>query len=274
MKILQVNSVCGVGSTGRIATDLYKIIESNGHECIVAYGRGSAPDNIKTIKIGSNIDNYLHVAKTRIFDRNAFGSKIATRDFINKVEEYNPDIIHLHNIHGYYINIEILFNYIKEKNKTVIWTLHDCWAFSGHCSYFDIVNCDKWKTGCYNCPNKGQYPKSLLLDNSKQNYLRKKSIFSGIKNLTIVTPSVWLSDLVKQSILKDYESKIIYHGIDLNKFNVKSNSTFRERHDLGNKFLILGVANIWDERKGYRYFIELSKIIKEDSMDRLHLIGQ
>ena len=189
MKVLQINSVCGVGSTGRIATDLYKVLEEQGHKCKIAYGRGTAPEGIDSIKIGSNLDNYYHVFKTRVFDKHGFGSVNATKKFIEEVKDYDPDIIHLHNIHGYYINIEILFNYLKEANKPVIWTLHDCWAFTGHCSYFDYVGCNKWKSGCYNCEQKGEYPSSKVLDNSKLNYEKKKELFTSVKNMTIVTPS-------------------------------------------------------------------------------------
>ena len=167
MKVLQINSVCGVGSTGRIATDLYKVLEEQGHECVIAYGRGTAPEGIKTIKIGTDFDNYMHVAKTRLFDKHGFGSTKATKEFIKKVKEYDPDVIHLHNIHGYYINIEILFNYLKEADKKVIWTLHDCWAFTGHCAYFDYVGCNKWKNQCNSCPQKKEYPTSNMIDSSK-----------------------------------------------------------------------------------------------------------
>ena len=171
MKILQINSVCGVGSTGRIAANLYKILENQGHECKIAYGRGSAPDDINSIKIGSNLDTYYHIFKTRVFDKHGFESVNATKKFIEEVKEYDPDIIHLHNIHGYYTNIEILFNYLKEANKPVVWTLHDCWAFTGHCSYFDYVGCNKGKNGCHNCEQKGEYPSSKILDKSKSTTL-------------------------------------------------------------------------------------------------------
>ena len=263
MKILQINSVCGVGSTGRIATDLYKVLEEQGHECKIAYGRGVAPEGIDSIKIGSNLDNYTHVFKTRVFDKHGFGSVNATKKFIEEVKEYNPDIIHLHNIHGYYINIEILFNYLKEANKPVIWTLHDCWAFTGHCAYFDYVGCDKWKNGCNKCPQKEGYPTSKVFDNSKLNYEKKRELFTSIKNMTIVTPSKWLANLVKESFLGKYPVEIINNGIDLEVFK-PTESDFRERYNLQDKFIILGVASVWEERKGLKYFIELSKELSAD----------
>ena len=263
MKVLQINSVCGVGSTGRIATDLYKVIEEAGHECVIAYGRGNAPEGIKTIKIGSNFDNYMHVAKTRIFDKHGFGSIKATKDFIKKVEEYDPDVIHLHNIHGYYINIEILFDYLKRANKKVVWTLHDCWAFTGHCAYFDYVGCSRWKSQCKECKQKREYPNSLLMDNSEYNFNKKKELFSGLKNLILVTPSKWLANLVKESYLSEYKVEVINNGIDLDVFKpIKSN--FREQYRLENKFILLGVANVWDRRKGLGYLIELANTLNED----------
>ena len=263
MKILQINSVCGVGSTGRIATDLYKVLEEQGHECKIAYGRGTAPEGIDSIKIGSNLDNYIHVFKTRVFDKHGFGSVSATKKFIEKVKEYDPDIIHLHNIHGYYINIEILFNYLKEANKPVVWTLHDCWAFTGHCSHFDYVGCDKWKNGCNNCIQKNEYPSSKVMDNSKFNYEKKKELFTSVKNMTIVTPSKWLANLVRESFLGKYSVEVINNGIDLDVFK-PTESDFRERYNLQDKFIVLGVASVWTERKGLKYFIELSKELSDD----------
>ena len=263
MKILQINSVCGVGSTGRIATDLYKVLEEQGHECKIAYGRGTAPEGIDSIKIGSNLDNYTHVFKTRVFDKHGFGSVNATKKFIEEVKEYDPDIIHLHNIHGYYINIEILFNYLKEANKPVVWTLHDCWAFTGHCAYFDYVGCDKWKSGCNKCPQKQGYPTSNIIDNSKFNYENKRKLFTSMKNMTIVTPSKWLANLLKESFLDKYPVEVINNGIDLNVFK-PTESNFKEKYNLQGKFIVLGVASVWEERKGLKYFIELSKELSDD----------
>lgn len=270
MKVLQINSVCGVGSTGRIATDIHKMLVEQGHESYIAYGRGQAKNCDQTIKIGSKFDNYAHVALTRIYDKHGFGSKKATKEFINKVEELDPDVIHLHNIHGYYINVEILFDYLNKANKPVIWTLHDCWAFTGHCAYFDYVGCDKWKTNCFECPEKNSYPSSKFIDNSYNNFSIKKDIFTGIKNLTIVTPSIWLAGIVKESIVGEYPIAVINNGIDLGVFQ-PTESNFRTKHNLENIYIILGVASIWDRRKGLKYFVELSK--KLENNEKIVLVG-
>jgi len=265
MKVLQINSVCGIGSTGRIATDIHQILEAQGHESWIAYGRGEAINCSNTIKIGNKLDNYKHVALTRIFDLQGFGSVQATKDFIKEIEFLDPDVIHLHNLHGYYLNIEILFNYLKRANKPVIWTLHDCWSFTGHCSHFDYVGCERWKIGCYNCPEKKMYPGSLLMDNSQKNYHSKKEIFTGIKNLTIISPSEWLAKEVKESFLGEYPIQVINNGIDLNLFK-PTEGEFRKTYNLENKFIILGVASIWTERKGVNFFIELAKELTKDEI--------
>lgn len=269
MKVLQINSVCGYGSTGRITTDIYKILKEQGHECLIAYGRGNAPKGINSIKIGTNFDNYIHAIKTRLLDRHGFASIKATKEFIKKAKEYDPDVIHLHNIHGYYINIELLFNYLKEANKPVIWTLHDCWAFTGHCTHFDYVNCDKWKILCNECQQISQYPKSIK-DNSKNNYMLKKKIFTSLSNLVLVTPSRWLANLVKKSYLSKYNVAVINNGIDLNVFKPLSGN-FRIKYNLQDKFIILGVASILGERKGLNYFFELAK--KLDSSYQIIIVG-
>lgn len=262
MRVLQINSVCGVGSTGRIATDLYKVLEERGHESKIAYGRGIAPEGIDSIKIGSSFDNYIHVFKTRVFDKHGFGSVNATKKFIEEVKKYNPDIIHLHNIHGYYINIEILFNYLKEANKPVVWTLHDCWAFTGHCAYFDYAGCYKWKSRCNKCPQKQIYPSSNIIDNSKTNYEKKRELFTSVKNMTIVTPSEWLANLVKESFLGKYRVEVINNGIDLDVFK-PTKSDFRQKYGLEDKFIILGVAGQWSKRKGLEYFVDLERKISD-----------
>lgn len=269
MNILQINSVCGIGSTGRIASDLHAFLLSDGHQSTVAFGRETAKNCAHTIRIGSRFDNYLHVAKTRLFDKHGFGSASATKRFIAELKALNPDVIHLHNLHGYYIHIGLLFDYLKQANKPVIWTLHDCWIFTGHCAYFDFVGCDRWKTTCHDCPEKMQYPTSYI-DNSRWNYQAKNEIFLGVNKLTLVTPSKWLAALVKQSFLQDYPVELINNGIDLSVFRPMPNA-FRTHYKLKDTFIVLGVASGFGERKGYNYFIELAKQLKSD--EKLVLVG-
>jgi len=270
MNNLQINSVCGIGSTGRIATDLHAILIAKGHQSTVAFGRDTAQNCTQTIRIGSRIDNYLHVAYTRLFDSHGFGSRTATKAFIKKIILLNPDVIHLHNMHGYYLHIGLLFEYLKQAQKPVIWTLHDCWAFTGHCAYFDFIGCDRWKNECHDCPITSEYPKSLFLDRSKRNYQQKKEFFTGVQNLAIVTPSRWLAYLIKDSFLQEYPVKVINNGIDLNVFK-PTPSDFRQRYNLHGKFILLGIASIWNERKGYQYFIDLAKHLHRD--EKIVMVG-
>ena len=269
MKILQINTVYKSGSTGKIAKDLNDLILSYGHESFIAYSRGKHSES-NCIQVGNKLDINFHALGTRVFDKHGLYSKKATISFIQELEIVNPDIIHLHNIHGYYLNYPILFEYLKKIDKPVIWTLHDCWSFTGHCSYYEYNGCDKWQTECGACPQLRQYPASLVFDNSKNNFLLKKELFSSLNNLTIVTPSTWLANEVKKSFLKNYEVKVINNGIDLDIFK-PSHSNFRVKYKLENKFLILGVASVWEERKGFKYFIELSKLLKND--EQIILIG-
>ena len=264
MKILQINSVAGIGSTGRIATRIDSVLKSQGHESYLAYGRDSQNVSTPSIRIGSNFDVYQHIAMTRIFDKHGFSSKKTTKNFIKEIIEIDPDVIHLHNIHGYYINVEILFDYLKKSKTPVVWTLHDSWAFTGHCSHFEYSGCECWQ-GKTKCIQKKSYPKSLIFNNSLQNYQRKKAAFTGVENLTIVTPSNWLAKLVKESHLKEYPVQVINNGIDLTVFK-PTKSTFREENKLTDKYLILGVANVWGKKKGFDHFIELSKRLKQDEV--------
>lgn len=271
MKIVQINSVCGIGSTGRIATDIHAALQAKGIESHIIYGRSDSRGCDNAIKISNRLDFYSHALQTRLFDNHGFCSTRATQLALKVLDDLQPDIVHLHNIHGYYLNVELLFSYLKKKPEIkVIWTLHDCWPFTGHCAHFDFVNCDKWKTQCFNCPQKNTYPASNLFDNSKGNYQRKKTAFVGLENLTIVTPSRWLADLVKQSYLQDYPVQVVNNGIDLSVFYPRK-SAFRLKHNLTDNFLIMGAASIWSPRKGFDDFISLASQLPNDY--RLVMVG-
>ena len=265
MRILMINVVCGIRSTGRICTDLAAALEAQGHEVKIAYGREDVPEQYKkyAVRIGNDLDVNLHVVEARLFDACGFGSTRATREFINWVKEYDPDVIHLHNIHGYYINIDILFDYLKSCGKKIIWTLHDCWAFTGHAAYCEGANCERWIDGCYNCPKNRDYPVSYF-DRSHNNWMRKKELFSSIPNLTLVTPSYWLKRLVEKSFLKEYPVVVIHNGIDTDKFRCLDNASM-DNLDIAGKKVILGVAAKWDERKGLNDFIKLDGIIDHNN---------
>ena len=271
MKVMQINTVCGSGSVGRIMVDLIHALEAEGGHGIAAFGRREAPSGLEAYKFGTNGDMGVHVLHTFFQGEHGFASKGQTEKLIRKIEEYDPDIVHLHNIHGFYLNVERLFEYLKNAGKPVVWTLHDCWSFTGHCAYFDYVGCTKWKTGCGSCPQyKRVYPYALFKDNSRQNYHRKKAAFTGVPGLTLVTPSRWLADLVKESYLRDYPVRVIPNGIALDKFRPVDKGLRRRLH-MEKKFIILGVAGMWEERKGYAYFEALADRL-EDSC-QIILIG-
>ena len=263
MKILLINVVCGFGSTGKICTDLYDLLKEKNHECCIAFGRGTAPKGYYTYRIGSKFDNYMHVAKTRLFDAQGFASKKATNDFIQFINAYDPDIIHLHNIHGYYLNIELLFTYLKEKKKRIVWTFHDCWPYTGHCAHYLSNHCFDWKTICNNCKFHYVYPKSLT-DHCRRNFIRKKKLFTSIRSLTtIISVSNWLKTEIEQSFFYNFNIETIRSGIDINIFHFRE-SSLREIMNLVDKKVILGVSSQWNEKKGLQYFMELANSLTKE----------
>ena len=216
MRVLIINSVCGYGSTGKICSDIAQQLIRQGHECTVAYGRdGNVPEHLSqhSCRIGTDFEVKLHGLKTRLLDAHGFGSTNATKRFVSWIKDYNPDVIHLHNLHGYYIDVEVLFNYLKTCGKKIIWTLHDCWAFTGHCAYFTAAKCEKWKDKCKDCPSEKEYPATCLLESAERNFERKKRAFTGVEKMRIVVPSDWLKRLVGESFLRDYPVTVIRNGI-------------------------------------------------------------
>lgn len=271
MKVLMINVMCGIRSTGRICTDLATALESEGCEVKIAYGRESVPVEYRkyAVHIGSGLDVYSHAIKARLTDADGLGSKLATKKFLKWVGEFDPDIIHLHNLHGYYINVPLLFRYIIENNKKVIWTLHDMWSFTGHSGTCDMYNCEKWRTGCGNCPAYKDYPASLR-DKSLRNFIWKQNLFTRVKDMTIVTPSKWLAGLVKQSFLKDKKIEVIPNGIDTRQFRTLIND-FKEFYGVQDKILLMGCATSWGEGKGLYDFYKLAE--KLDKRFQIVLVG-
>jgi putative colanic acid biosynthesis glycosyltransferase len=263
-KLLQINSVVNSGSTGRIAEEIGQTAIAAGWKSFIAYGRNDRPSQSELIKIGNDWDIKMHGFQTRMFDRHGLASKSATKELIGKIKVISPDIIHLHNIHGYYLNIEILFKYLRNTNIAVVWTLHDCWPITGHCSYFTFVGCEKWKTKCYECPQKTSYPASWFVDRSEENFHLKKELFTSLTNLTLVPVSNWLSGILKESFLNGFPIKLIHNGINTDVFMPSTSRAFRSKHDLENKFILLGVASVWSPRKGLKDFFELSKHLNSD----------
>lgn len=273
MRIAEINS-CNFGSTGKIMLEIADVAEKNGHTAVVCYpkSRTNAKKQKKSdIVIGSRLSRNLHLKLAGITGLNGCFSYFSMLIFLRKINKFKPDILHLHNIHNCYINLSMLFNHIKKHNIKTVWTFHDCWAFTGHCPHFTMVNCYKWKTGCYNCSQYKEYPQSLF-DNSKKMYRLKKKWFMGVENLTIVTPSEWLAGLVKQSFLKDYPVKVINNGIDLEVFK-PTPSDFRKKYGIAeNKFILLGVAFGWGKRKGLDVFIDLQKRL-DNAKYQIVLVG-
>lgn len=262
--VFEINSV-PYGSTGRIMFQIADTIRRYGGIAYTSFSytkpRGETFSEMD-YQIGSALGKALHIVLAKTTGYHGRYSHFSTYCLIQKIKETKPDVIHLHNIHGWYLNWGMLFNYLEKANIPVVWTLHDCWAFTGHCPHFMAVGCEKWKNGCFECPLHKAYP-GCFIDDSKKQFAFKKKCFTGIPNLTIVTPSLWLSDLVKESYLKEYQTIVINNGIDLNKFRPR-NSDFRKRYKIENKTIILGVAFDWSFRKGIDEFKKLAKDLPQE----------
>lgn len=272
MSIIEINS-CNVGSTGGIMLSVAKAARKSGFRVYTccAYSRTNmAKYDGNTFLIGSKVSHNLHILLGKYFGLSNIFSIISTLFLLRKVKKNNCDLIHLHNLHDCYINLPLLFYYIKKHHIPVVWTLHDCWSFTGRCPYFDLTQCNKWQNGCGECPYpKNSYPEAKI-DTSRMMWNLKKSWFTGLEKCTIVAPSHWLADLVKKSFLKEYSIKVINNGIDLSVFKPTENN-FRERFGLVGKKIVLGVAFGWGKRKGLDIFIELSRRLPEEY--RIVLVG-
>lgn len=268
MKIAQINMI-PYGSTGKIMLQIAETARKQGHEVrtysTIPFDKNEHAASTPTenhFVWGSEKENCIHYYLGSMLGRNGCFSKKGTAELIVDLKAFQPDIVHLHNLHKFCINIPMLFQYLKESNVRTVWTLHDCWAMTGQCPYFTMIKCEKWKTGCEHCPQLNVYPRSRI-DNSKWMYVHKKEWFTGVSDMTLVTPSEWLAGLVRQSFLKNYPVQVINNGIDLSVFN-PTPSDFRKRNKISdNKYLLLGVAFGWGVRKGLDVFIELSKRLSD-----------
>lgn len=252
MKVAEI-SAFNTFSVGKIMNDIKTELQTNGIECKIYYARGKKSTNIK---VGNSLNIYLNALIARLFDNDGFCESSITKKIIHELDQYKPDVIHLHCLHGYYFNSKVFFKYLlKHPEIKVIWTMHDNWAITGHCAYFDLRQCNKWKNQCMNCPSKRDYPKSLF-DHSSKNHVKKIKIFSQLpkEQMVIVSPSKWLDNIIGQSFLNKYEHKVIYNGIDANKFN---------NMNLNREKILLAVASVWDERKNLNKVLEIGYQLKE-----------
>ena len=272
-KLLQINVAINYGSTGKIAEQIGALVMERGWESYIAHGRYINSSRSHSIQVGDKTGWIFHAIMTRLFDRHGLFSTRATRRLVKQIEEIKPDIIHLHNIHGYYINYKVLFNYLRKANIPVVWTLHDCWPMTGHCAHFVYAKCQKWKRGCFDCPEQKSYPKSKFFDRSRRNYIEKRAIFNSVKNLTIVPVSKWLGSIVKESFLKERDVEVIYNGVDVNTFKPIADNDIRERYGIpSHKKIILGAATAWSPNKGFDDFVKLYDILPKEEI-QIVLIG-
>ena len=271
-KLLQINPVLRVNtSTGRIMQEIGELAMLHGWKTYMAYSKGR--DGIKECKseivpVGDVWSTAWHGLETRLLDRHGLASDRATREFVKRIEEIAPDIVHIHNIHGYFLNYRILFDFLSRSGIPVVWTVHDCWLYTGHCYYYSYAGCNKWQTGCGHCPQKKEFPASYFSDRSHRNWLDKKTAFTSmpLDKLTIVPVSDWIREEMSRSFLKDYHFQVIHNGINTEVFDVYDATAVRQQYSLGDKYIFLGVASIWSREKGLADFIKMSELIGQDEV--------
>ena len=264
-KLLQINTTANWGSTGKIAEQIGIHAMRHGWESTIAYGYFINPSKSNIIKVGSDISIKWHRKLSRYWKGDGRGSILATRKLIKQIDAIKPDIIHLHNIHGIYLNYPILFNYLNSIDTPVVWTMHDCWSFTGRCAHFVDVACDKWKSGCNKCTALKQYPKTHV-DFAAENFRLKQRLFTAKRNMVLIPVSEWLRGFVLDSMLKDCRSETFHNGVDIEIFRPLANNSTNNKH------LILGVASKWSESKGLRDFHKLRTMLDTATYD-ITLIG-
>ena len=256
--LMQINATANWGSTGRIAEQINIKAQQCGWECYVVYGRNSNSSESKLIKVGNYFNTCCHYIENRLFDKEGLASRLTTKKLIKQIKNIKPNIIHLHNIHDHWLNYKLLFEFLNSTSINVIWTFHDCWAFTGHCYHFIYKECNKWIKGCNNCPIN-----TSLIDRSYKNYELKKTLFTTNSNIHIVTVSNWLMELTKKSFFKNKNIHLIENGINLSIF--KPNNEYVNTYK--NKFVILAVSSQWKGgNKGLKDYISLSKILRSDEI--------
>lgn len=275
--LLQINPVLRVNtSTGRIMQEIGELAMQHGWRSCIAYSKGR--DGIKScqsevIPVGNKWSTIWHGLETRLFDRHGLASNEATRLFVKQIQELKPDVIHIHNIHGYFLNYQILFDFLAQSNIPVVWTVHDCWLYTGHCYYYSYAGCNKWQTGCGHCPQKKEFPASWLIDRSHQNYEDKKQAFTSLPQdqLTIVPVSEWIREEMQHSFLRNNQFHVIHNGINTNIFNIYNPEQVKQKYGLNGKHILLGVASIWSREKGFDDCIQMADFLHPDEM--LVLVG-
>ncbi len=265
MKVLMINSVSGYGSTGTICEDIAFVLEREGHECFIAYGQATT-NYKKSFKIGTILENHLHNLGSRIFGKQGYFTTNGTKKLLNYIDSIRPDVIHLHNLHGNYLNLPLLFAYLIKYNKPVVWTFHDCWAFTGKCAHYTDVACYKWQSFCDHCPQTEKYPPSLFLDRSKSMFFDKKQWFTSIENLSVITVSEWLEGQVRHSFFKERTIKTIYNWVDTEIFKSTDSKDVIKGYGLNtNKFTVLLVSAHWNENDvKWKDLLALSKLVSND----------
>ena len=271
-KLLQINPVIKENtSTGKIMRTLGELAQAAGWESYVAYSRardGVPPHSSRLVPVGNKVDLLLHWVATRLFDAHGLASRLATRRFVARLRELNPDVIHIHNIHGYFLNYKILSRALAQMGKPVVWTVHDCWLYTGHCYHYASAGCERWKMGCHHCPQKKAFPASRLLDRSRRNWEDKKKAFCSIPGLTLVTVSRWMKGEIARSFLGGVRCEVIHNGIDLDTFRPSPSAETA----LAYGTYYLAVASIWLPEKGLQDLEKLSSVLDAD--ERLVVVGK
>ena len=270
-KVLQINTEATGLSTGRITDGIGNVVLAHGWESYITYGRKTGDSTSNMYTIGSKIDFYIHALDSRFFGRSGYSSKNATLKLLDYIKEVKPDVIQLHNLHGYYLNLEILFNYLNNIDIPLVWSFHDLWPITGHCTQFENVSCEKWKTTCHHCPQLNEYPKSIFIDNSKNSHQLKKRLFTKRTQIQIVTSSNWSKNHIEQSYFNGYPIDVIPNGVNTDIFKPKLADTKRSELNLEGKQVLLGVAGVWNNKKGFHDFLKLSELISDKQI--IILIG-